>query len=83
MIITDTKNPNAFPALAIMHNETYEKIFSSSDGMMLRDYFAARASEEDIQNHIKVAGVFDSREGLREAAKYSYADSMLKARVQS
>ena len=64
-------------------------------GMTLRDYFAAKASEEDINEHIwkghKEQFVVDegmgksrlaSREAMwtREEAKYRYADAMLKAR---
>jgi len=41
-------------------------------GMTLRDYFAAHASEKDIEFH---------RTGpSREAARYAFADSMLAAR---
>lgn len=44
-------------------------------GMTLRDYFAARASDEDIKPYW-VAPL------NREQAKYKYADAMLKARNQ-
>jgi hypothetical protein len=37
------KNPQAFP--------THPDAPLSCDGMTLRDYFAARASEEDIRTH--------------------------------
>lgn len=67
------------------------------EGMTLRDYFAARASEEDINQHIwkgfnetaiKTAGDGTKYETsiaarwTREQAKYRYADAMLKARGQ-
>ena len=63
--------------------------------MTLRDYFAAKASEEDIAAHIwkgfneltiKTAGDGTKYEAsqaarwTREEAKYRYADTMLKAR---
>ena len=64
-------------------------------GMSLRDYFAAKASEEDIKAHqdggVKEQVVDDDLNGrkrivycnvryTREQAKYRYADAMLKAR---
>lgn len=63
--------------------------------MTLRDYFAAKASEEDIDAHIWKGHtedhVFTDEYGRRsvdqrqarwsrEQAKYRYADAMLKAR---
>jgi hypothetical protein len=41
-------------------------------GMSLRDYFAAHATEEDIEQY--------TWRHTREDAKYMYADNMLKAR---
>ena len=66
----------------------------TSAGMSLRDYFAAKASEEDIKAHqdggVKEQVVDDmngwksivhcSVRYTREQAKYRYADAMLKAR---
>lgn len=64
-------------------------------GMTLRDYFAAKASEEDIQEWVhvipKVQRVFEVDAGrkevryvqphnAREIARYMHADAMLKAR---
>lgn len=64
-------------------------------GMTLRDYFAAGASEEDIQEWVnvvpKIERVFDVGNGhkqvrfaqpsnVREIARYMHADAMLKAR---
>ena len=63
--------------------------------MLLRDYFAAKASEEDIAYYkflggyheaVKVAPdgtkhiVHEANTRTREEAKYAYADAMLKAR---
>ena len=63
-------------------------------GMTLRDYFAAKASEEDIEEHLngpKAEHIVKDSGGMhrivhkntiytREQAKYRYADAMLKAR---
>ena len=63
-------------------------------GMTLRDYFAAKASEDDIRANIEgpmqecIVEGSDGRKHIthrtvkytREQAKYLYADSMLKAR---
>ncbi len=51
------------------------------DGMSLRDYFAAKASEQDIQFWQDV--YYQNNSAItREEAKYVYADEMLKAREQ-
>jgi len=63
-------------------------------GMTLRDYFAAKASEEDIKAHQEggvkeqVVDDLNGRKRIvhsnvwytREQAKYRYAEAMLKAR---
>jgi hypothetical protein len=63
-------------------------------GMTLRDYFAAKASEDDIRANIEgpmqecIVEGSDGRKHIthrtvkytREQAKYRYADAMLKAR---
>ena len=64
-------------------------------GLTIRDYFAAKATEEDIKAHIygpiarqirSVGSMGEKREvdapsvRSREEAKYAYADAMLKAR---
>lgn len=64
-------------------------------GMTLRDYFAAKATEDDVMQHIwkgyKEQYVIENDNGTsyiatrqamwtREEAKYRYADAMLKAR---
>ena len=66
---TNTGGP-AFPCDRI---PTPDGRVITSDGMTLRDYFAARASDEDIKPYW-VAPL------NREQAKYKYADAMLKAR---
>ena len=56
-------------------------------GMTLRDYFAVRATEQDIENHR--AYKIDPQGGppiytmTVEQGKYAYADAMLAARSQS
>ena len=74
-----------------------EGVPQHTEGMTLRDYFAAKASEEDINQHIWKGHKEDfvqldghgkktilQREAMwsREEAKYRYADAMLKAREQ-
>jgi len=68
----------------------------NQDGMTLRDYFAARATEEDIKHYersedgemvgVDTLGTEWRRPRIiyhtREEAKYRYADAMLKAREQ-
>ena len=66
-------------------------------GMTLRDYFAAKASEEDIKAHIwkgytedfLTTGRYGEKNVIqrqarwtREEAKYRYADAMMKARYE-
>lgn len=63
------------------------------EGMSLRDYFAARASEEDIQRHLSgmvkvIVGqnekgpIYEHQQVFRsrEQARYRWADAMLAAR---
>jgi hypothetical protein len=85
-------NPPAFPS----GNDVTLGDWKSHghSGMTLRDYFAAKASEEDIEEHSVGS---KSREAVargtgfpyikreevhytREQAKFRYADAMLKAR---
>ena len=70
------------------------KIIGGSNGMTLRDYFAAKATEQDIKSHeqadgpevkgVDTLGTEWKRLSIiyytREQAKYRYADAMLKAR---
>jgi len=58
-----------------------------STGMTLRDYFAAAATEKDIQEFIPAtcgeADQFQQKHGFlpsRQWARYCHADAMLKAR---
>jgi hypothetical protein len=68
----------AFPTpVGVQHN----------DGMTLRDYFAAAATEKDIQEFIPAtcgeADQFRQKHGFlpsRQWARYCHADVMLKAR---
>ncbi len=58
---------------------------SEYEGMDLRDYFAAIASEQDIDkyqwNTTVGYGIVSKIEACsREEAKYKYADAMMKAR---
>jgi len=60
-------------------------IDSQCTGMSLRDWFAANASEQDIEEHL--GGKISPKTGRktdclsREKAKFAYADAMIKARV--
>lgn len=76
----------AFPSHGSMGEVAHE-------GMTLRDYFAAKASEEDIQRHLSgsVAVIVGQNEKgpiyeyqqvfrSREQARYRWADAMLEAR---
>lgn len=77
------KNEPAFP---------HSRLGSDADGMTLRDYFAAKASEEDIgfwRPTGRMAITASSITGrplevpelrTREQARYAFADAMLKAR---
>lgn len=83
---TETGGP-AFPCHPGIENPIY-------DGMFLRDYFAAKASEEDIKAHQdggmqeQVVDDMNGRKRIvhsnvrytREQAKYRYADAMMKER---
>ena len=86
-------NPPAFPVLIVDR----PKELLQYNGMTLRDYFAAKANEEDIAAHlwkgfiertVKTAPDGTRYESsvaakwTREQAKYLYADAMLKAREQ-
>ena len=78
-------NPPAFPT---------GNIAPDTFGMTLRDYFAAKATEEDIKHYersedgemvgVDTLGTEWRRPRIiyhtREEAKYRYADAMLKAR---
>lgn len=86
---TDTGGP-AFP----LHSEIRPAIDTEWCGMTLRDYFAAKATEQDIKEHEKSEGKeivgkdtlgnewkrVETIYYTREQAKYRYADAMLKER---
>jgi len=92
--IASTGGP-AFPAFEVRTHDTGDLVENASQGMTLRDYFAAKASEDDIAAH-SLKGftekyAFDLGNGkkelrirearwTREQSKYRYADAMLKAR---
>ncbi len=67
----DTGGP-AFPLFAA----------TGHSGMTLRDYFAAKATEQDLQSFLwKSVGPRSAVQSCtREEAKYKYADAMMKAR---
>jgi hypothetical protein len=87
---TNTGGP-AFPT-----TKPLESWGDPNQGMTLRDYFAAKATGEDIKNYMQddgnlISGTdtlgrpWERREIIyftREQAKYRYADAMLKARDQ-
>jgi hypothetical protein len=72
----------AFPVPDTYHPNGQVQFGSS--GMSLRDYFAAHASEQDIEEHL--GGKISPKTGRkmdclsREKAKFAYADAMIKAR---
>lgn len=91
--MTDKTGGPAFPTLGnVGHNSDW----LSDDGMSLRDYFAAKATEEDIREFREAfvikgdvvhRGLWGSvhEEKIayrytRTQAKYRYADAMLEAR---
>lgn len=57
-----------------------EQYWAYEDGMTLRDYFAAKATQEDIEKYLiySINGMTFDR--TREQAKFKYADQMLEAR---
>jgi hypothetical protein len=91
----DTGGP-AFPTKRRIQREGYLTAeYEPCGGMTLRDYFAAKASEEDIRQHLftgrTVEVVVERTNGrkeidrqpevqTREQARYAFADAMLKAR---
>ncbi len=67
------------PAFPVPDSDSRGHIECSHIGMTLRDYFAAKASEDDIKAHRTTdgSGLYI---GSREEAKFAYADAMLAAR---
>lgn len=83
------------PAFPFVDYDCHGDIMDIHSGMTLRDYFAAKASEEDILQHIwkgfNETAIKTAPDGTkyetsiaarwtREQARYRYADAMLKAR---
>jgi len=66
-------------------NGEYIEYHLPANGMSLRDYFAAHATDFDVQNYrdeeITDANgmIIQIRQRTRAEAKYAYADDMLKA----
>ena len=50
---------------------------NGTTGISLRDYFAAKASEEDIQRYMEYDGLM-----TRQCARYMHADAMLAERAK-
>ena len=74
----------AFPQSETLYEDGAELVRTAHGGMTLRDWFAAQASEQDI-NHWSTGWVASNgREVIkhfsREEARYRYADAMLAAR---
>ena len=87
----------AFPFEMLLDNGDNTKTQHIFPGMTLRDYFAIRASEEDIRRHLFTGPIIDvvvERIGgrkeidkqpkvqTREQARYAFADAMLKVRKE-
>ena len=77
----------AFPIPAVGTGDPRDGMTVGASGMTLRDYFAAAATEKDIQEFIPAtcgeADQFRQKHGFlpsRQWARYCHADAMLKAR---
>lgn len=78
------RNEPAFPINGGLHDNQF-------NGMSLRDYFAATATEEDVDywqrhyvdsyngKHFPHTGLMAAKAPSREEAKFRYADAMLAA----
>ncbi len=66
----------AFPNDAVMGK------CETADGMTLRDYFAAKASDEDIAEIIGQERDFNTPAITRAQARFIHADAMLKERAK-
>lgn len=65
--------------------DRHVRVLGATQGMTLRDYFAAKASESDVAAHTHIYGEADGIKlcigvRTREQAKFAYADAMLAAR---
>jgi hypothetical protein len=82
---TEDKSGPAFPGWTQNHYTDQRP----TGGMTLRDYFAAKASEEDVRRQgevmrsaqIACAGIGILEDGWQIKARYMHADAMLRARV--
>ena len=79
----------AFPSDELsMHSDEYRHINQQHSGMTLRDYFAAKASEDDIQQFMPhrsgLQGVAITKHLAvsRQQARYKHADAMLLERTK-
>ena len=73
----------AFPSGLVENaNDEVDALHALHKGMTLRDYFAAKASEEDISEYLPEtvgeAKLHPNR--TRQWARYKHADAMLRAR---
>jgi len=69
----------AFPQADMIYDkETNEAQLYKTGGMSLRDYFAAKESEEDVKSYMAPSNLMGATR-TRTEAKYRYADAMLKA----
>lgn len=79
-----SEQDNGRPAFPIIG--THEQVLEI--GLTLRDYFAAKASEEDVKaqgellraKYVKKLGLGILPDSWRVTARYMHADAMLKAR---
>jgi hypothetical protein len=72
---TNTGGP-AFPAPSGWDSQgNWCRNYTDSEGMTLRDYFAAKAMEADM-----IAGIHENDFAWSAARSYKMADAMLKAR---
>jgi hypothetical protein len=71
------KGGPAFPKLT---QEERWKTFTSTDGMTLRDYFAAKAMQGMLANPKLQKQILQAGQSWIEESAYAVADAMLKAR---
>ena len=71
-------NPHAFPKLPINRDFNGEILYQS-DGMTLRDYFAAKAMQAFMSGWIG-RDIYPETDMVIAEHAYSMADAMLKAR---
>lgn len=71
------ENPPAFPTHRLEYEQGIGHYHETHHGMTLRDYFAAKASDEDV-----IQVINDNGHGAltRQQARFIHADMMLAAR---